>query len=403
MIALHKLYQLFSYCFQQFHQTKFVGFCLAVFLSAFFSYWIMLFLRRSHVRLSITRFLFVSADKSDSNALQTGGLPFSVISIFSIGMLFYWFPYLVNEAQATILRYALASWIGFFVYGQLDDRYEIRPVAKLAGQVFLTAIFCLGAANVMFPMYSAYAFLIMVPIATAVLNGTNLIDGLDTLSYKTSSLIYLSYVLLAANIISLPALFVAVSCFLIMTAFYFFNRYPARIHLGEVGVSCLGFSYIVLATLTFEGYRQFNPPIYAFTKATLPVILVLVEVGVSFIRRALNGRSPFRGDKLHVHHILHGIHGFSPSVSSSIIAGLYALFLSAAFYVMDIGSSVAAFILLSLLSTSWTLAIGWRHWFRGPLKLELFGALLVQEKVKIIPADSLADFRIVILENEKKK
>lgn len=395
-----RLYDLFHHCFQQFHQTKFLAFCLLVFCSSFFCYWVLLNLKQSGRRVPFGKFLFVNADKSLTNALQIGGLPFSIISLFSIGLLFYWFPYLINENQGKILHYATYSWIGILFYGYLDDHYEIRPIVKLSFQLFLVSVFCLNTAKVVLPTDSAIAFLIMSFFSLAVLNGTNLIDGIDTLSIKVSAVIYLSFILLSANIMSLPTLFVATSCFFIMASFYFFNREPSRIHLGEVGVSCLGFSYIVLAVLIYEGYSKFNPPIYSLSKALVPVVIVLVEVGLSFVRRILAGKSPFRGDRLHLHHILQSVHQFSASATASILAGAYLLFVSFAFFLMDPFSSIVSFLALLALCLSWSVLIGRKHWFSGEIQLNIFDALLVKEDVRIIPSNSLSEFRIVLTKPE---
>jgi UDP-N-acetylmuramyl pentapeptide phosphotransferase/UDP-N-acetylglucosamine-1-phosphate transferase len=400
MSTFTKLPELFYHCFQQFHQTKFLAYCLAIFMSSLMSYWLLLICNRSRRSFFLGKFVLLSAEKSDSNALQVGGIPFSIISLLSIGMLFFWFPYLINHEQARILHFSFYSWVGIFAYGYLDDRFEIRPIVKLISQLFLVSIFCLNAANVVAPTNSAIIFLIMTFTATAVLNGTNLIDGLDTLSYKVSAVIYLAFILLAANIISLPALFVASSCFFIMSGFYFFNREPSSVHLGEVGVSCIGFSYVVLATLIYQGYSRFNPPIYAFSKALLPLVIILVEVGVSFSRRMLNGKSPFRGDKLHLHHILHGIHKFSASTSSSIIAGSYFCFLMIAFYVMDPFSSITAVTVLIFLSVGWSFLLGHRYWFQGKIEMKFFEAMLVKEEVRIIPSNTLSEFRIELTVSE---
>lgn len=403
MNIVEKIFNLFSHCFKHFHQTKFLVFSGASFMSAFACYWLFLRIKRSGRRIPFASWLFLNADKSDSNALQVGGIPFSLVSLFSLGLLSYLFPYLIYGDQGRILHYAAYSWLGILFYGYMDDRYEIRPIVKLSSQLLLVSIFCLLASNVVMPENSALAFVIMVAFGTVILNGTNLIDGLDSLSFKISAVIYLGYVTLSAYILCLPALLVATSCFCIMLAFYCFNREPSKIHLGEVGVSCLGFSYIVLSTMVYAEFRKANPAPYAFTKALTPVVLVMVEVGVSFFRRMLTGKSPFRGDRLHVHHILTKTHGFTASNASTIIAASYLVFMVLSFYVMDILKSVASFMLLVILTTGWQFLLGRRHWFRGRFQLNILEALLVKEEVKIIPSNSLSEFRIIINEERDKQ
>ncbi|HXH73689.1 MAG TPA: MraY family glycosyltransferase [Bacteriovoracaceae bacterium] len=342
------------------------------------------------------RWLLVNADKSDSNALQVGGIPFSLISMVAISSIFLFFRYLFQGNQAEILHYALYSWIGILVYGYLDDKYEIRPVVKLASQMFLISIFCLKASQLIYPQNSAIAFLWMLFFSTAVVNGSNLIDGLDTISFKVSSVIYLAFLVLAAPVQNLPALFISCACFFHMCGFYFFNREPAKIHLGEVGVSCLGFSYIVLGVLTYERYAHFNPSLSALSKALFPCVLPLVELTSSFLRRLLTGKAAFKGDRLHIHHILHDVKELSASTASSLIGGFYFVYVIICLMLMEYYSSEISFMVLVFLTSVTYLLVGWKTWFVGKLHINIFQLLLVKKEVRIISSDTLSDFSISI-------
>lgn len=399
MYFADKLILLFSTCFQQFHQTKFVAYCLIIFCSSLTFYYLLLAINKSEMKfvsLKLRKFFFISAHKSESNAIQVGGIPFALLSMLSTFILFSWFPYLIDQDQSKILFYALFSWIGILIYGYIDDYFEIRPIVKLFSQFILASIFCINSATILFPLHSAYAFVVMLLLAVGVLNGTNLMDGLDTLSYKISSVIYFSFIVLSAPVLNLPAFFIAVSCFFIMSGFYFFNREPSKIHLGEVGVSCLGFSYIILSVLTLNSYKNYNPFLLASSKALLPLVFPLVEITISFIRRILNGKSPFKGDKLHVHHILHEVFNFSASHSSSIIAASYFIMITLSLMLMDPFTSIVSFIVLIVLSFSWSLLLGYKHWFKNQVRISIFNSLLVKKDVNIISSNALSDFRIVI-------
>lgn len=404
MDLLEKLISLFRHCFEHFNQTKFFAFCLSIFICSLCSYQFLIYLRKSGLKYVpdiLHKFIFINALKSDSNALQMGGISFAILSMLSIFGIFYWFPYLIHHDEATILKFASVTWIGILVYGYFDDRYEIRPIVKLTSQLLLISIFSLGVANILLPSNSAIAFILLLGFATALVNGANLIDGLDTLSYKASSVIYFSFIVLAAPVNNLPALFVASACFSAMTGFYFFNREPSKVHLGEVGGCCLGFSYTVLAALTLHRYSQFNPVLPALNKAILPCVLPLIELTVSFCRRILNGKSPFRGDKLHIHQIIHEGYGISASFTSTILTGTYWLFSLVALFLMDRFSSIISLGTLIILTLSWYLVIGWKYWFAGELKINIFDGLAVKKGVRIIASDSLSDFSIVIKNRRK--
>lgn len=401
MLILEKLYFFFHHMFDQFHQKKFIFYCASIFFSSIFLYTFLILIKRSKHRFistSLRQFLFINADKSDSNALQIGGLVFSLVSMISITLLFSWFPYLLNPHQWKILELAYSSWIGILIYGYLDDRFEIRPIVKLTMQMGIIFIFCLRVSNVVFHENSALAFTVLVFFATAVVNGSNLIDGLDTLSYKISSVIYFCYIILAAPVMNLPAFFIATTCFFNMTGFYFFNREPSKIHLGEIGASSLGFSYVILSVLIFDSYENYNPVLNSLTKAIFPCSILVVELSVSFLRRILNNKSPFKGDKLHLHHILHEIKGFSASMSSTILAAVYFILALFCLIMMDAFSSIVSFILLFVLTCSWYLLLGKRYWFSSEIKfnLKIFEKLLVKKEVRVISSNALSDFRIII-------
>jgi UDP-GlcNAc:undecaprenyl-phosphate GlcNAc-1-phosphate transferase len=387
---------LLQHCFQQFHQTKFLAYCLGIFAVSVGSFWVLLRIRRYGGTLFLGKCLLINAEKSGSSALQVGGLPFSVISVAALGVIFWWFPYLMGPNQWLLLEYALFSWVGILIYGYFDDRYELRSIVKLASQVGIVGLFCLRAAYVVAPADSATVFLLMTLFATVILNGANLLDGLDTISFKTSTFVYFTFLVLAANIACLPALFVASACFFIMLGFYPYNRSPSRIHLGEVGVCCLGFSYVLLAVLIFDGYRALNPPLSAASKALLPVVPVMAEVLVSFLRRLLTGRSPFRGDKLHVHQLLVSAYGLRPANAATVVALAQGSALIGALWLVDVSSSIVAFFALSAVMVGWAIIVGHRHWRRRTGAIQLFNAFLVREEVLVLSPQVLKDFRVIV-------
>lgn len=408
MEIFYKIIHLFDHVFDQFNHKKFALYCVCIFLSSIASYASLLFLNKDGLKFvptKLRKFLFVNAEKSDSGALQIGGIVFSLISMISITILFHWFPYLINNHQAKILGLAYLSWVGIFIYGYIDDCYEIRPIVKLTMQLGVVFLFCLRVSNVIFPENSAEAFVVLIILATAIVNGANLLDGLDTLTYKVSTVIYLAFIILAAPVNNVPAFFVAVTCFFNMSGFYFFNREPSKIHMGEIGVGSLGFSYVVLAVLIFDSYKSVNPLPFAISKAALPCVLPMVELGVSFLRRLMNNKSPFRGDKLHIHHVLHLNLKFSASNSSSIIACVYLVFVLFALILMEPFSSITSFVFLTVITTLWYFLLGKKHWFGQEFKLNLnfFEKFLIKKEVKVIPSNALSDFRIIINSSKKNE
>ncbi len=404
MLSLQKLITFFEHSFRLFNQTKFFVFCAALFACSWLSYYLLLRLKRrggDRLPAFVRKYLMLHSLKSSSNALQIGGIPFAFWCLVSLLILFRFFPYLASASQSVILFHSMVAWVGILLYGYLDDRYEIRPIVKLSFQFSLVAVFSLGCANFMHPENSAQALVFMTFLGLGLINGANLIDGIDTLSYKIAAVTYLAFVILAAPIQNLVALFLASAGFFTLTGFYFFNRFPSRVHLGEIGGSCIGLSYFILATVTYEGYRTYNPIHSALAKALIPCVMPGMELAVSFLRRLLNGKSPFKGDRLHLHHILSDGHGLRVTTAASLEAFVLFFSLGFAFYLADLSNALLGLAAHVLVLLAFYFGVGWRYWFLGRLKVNFFQGLLVKKEVKLIASDGLGDFEITI--NKKNK
>src|SRR5262245_31395049 len=104
-----------------------------------------------------------------------------------------------------------------------------------------------------------------------------------------------------------------------MLGFLRYNTYPARIFMGDGGSQLLGFIMGVLAILLTDSTRgPFSPALSLFLLG-LPFLDTL---GVS-AQRLAEGRSPFIGDRKHIHHKLLTI-GLSHYESVTVIYALQA-------------------------------------------------------------------------------
>ncbi len=378
-----------------------IAFCLFIFALSLTVHFVLLSYRQSR-SLSIPGFLkrliFLNAEKSEAGALQVGGLVFSLVMMVAIYMIFVFFPELLTNHQAKILEVASHSWIGILIYGYLDDMMELRPIVKLSLQLGAVFIFCLRVSNIIYPEHSALAFVILTVISSVIINGSNLLDGLDTLTYKVSSVIFFIFIVLATLHQNMTVLFLSVVFFMNMSGFYFYNKEPSRVHMGETGVGSLGFSYVVLGTLLFENSRQSEDILVALAQCLIPSVLPIIELGSSFLRRILNNKSPLKGDKLHIHHILHLKSGFSASTSSSIIAATYLLFFAITYLLVGPAFPFSSIFIMVGITLCWYLGVGYRIWFNKSFTFDLIHiqGFLLKKKVRIIPSNILSDFKIIV-------
>lgn len=134
--------------------------------------------------------------------------------------------------------------------------------------------------------------------------------------------------------------------------FLIFNWYPAKIFPGDSGSNILGF---LIATLC----------ILSSAKLAIALIVMLVPITdffYTFFRRILNKKSPFKGDKKHLHHLLL-TRGWTPPqislfyIGSCVILGLLATQLSSE-------GKIFTVVALGILTLG---AILWLHLFNKEL------------------------------------
>ena len=132
-----------------------------------------------------------------------------------------------------------------------------------------------------------------------VVNAINLIDGLNGLACGVSSIAFVAFAVFASMSGNSAVLYLSL-CSLGATLGLFRYNYPkARIFMGDSGTMFIGFSIAVMSIMLTQGEERINPMV--------PVIILAVPIYDTlrvFIIRILNKRSPFLGDKTHIHHLM---------------------------------------------------------------------------------------------------
>ncbi len=190
--------------------------------------------------------------------------------------------------------------------GIADDTFDIPPRLKLAVQ---TAAALIAMMLIEIPdeltffgllkikLVGVVGFIIALLRLVFTVNAVNFSDGLDGLASGLSATALLSlsaYGAAAGNTVpSLAAFVLAFATF----GFMPFNRYKAKVFMGDCGSQFLGLS-IALLSLG-------NSPNGNFTLETALFLFVpTVDTTLAVIRRVLKGKSPFSADKGHLHHAL---------------------------------------------------------------------------------------------------
>jgi UDP-GlcNAc:undecaprenyl-phosphate GlcNAc-1-phosphate transferase len=228
-----------------------------------------------------------------------GGIAFALGAFASI---LWWGP-----KDSTTLSILLGGLI-ILSFGVWDDRANLGYRIKLLGQlVAALAVIIIGGIrieSIPFLLDAELPMWVGIPVTVvflvAVSNAVNLTDGLDGLAGGLSFLTlcgiaYLAYLSNDSTVLWLTVPFLGG-----LLGFLRYNTYPARIFMGDGGSQLLGFIMGVLAILLTDSTSgPFSPALSLFLLG-LPFLDTLGVAG----QRLVEGRSPFSGDRKHVHHKL---------------------------------------------------------------------------------------------------
>lgn len=178
------------------------------------------------------------------------------------------------------------------------------------GQVFGTEGFNLG-------LFGIPVTLIAV---IGLINAFNMLDGIDGLA-ASLAMVSIGAILLFANVdwpvlgvmLMLQVLFASLIPYLCVNLGWPDGR---KIFMGDAGSTLIGFLLgWSLIYLTHRGVARLSP-VDALWCVALPVMDTLAVM----VRRMRKGRSPFKADRQHLHHLLHDT-GCSPRVVLAAIVG----------------------------------------------------------------------------------
>lgn len=202
--------------------------------------------------------------------------------------------------------------------GFLDDMIKIKKQRnlgltskqKLIGQLLIAVLFYIGLMQINIStvvnipgttmavdLHGFYILLVVVMILGAS-NGTNLTDGLDGLLSGTTVVAFLAYAVLAWQMSSVSLLIFAVAMVGSALGFLWFNKFPAKVFMGDTGSLAIGSGIAALAILLKSELLLIIIG-GIFVIETLSVILQVVSF-------QLTGRRVFKMSPIHHHFDLLG-------------------------------------------------------------------------------------------------
>ena len=232
-----------------------------------------------------------------------GGVAIALsIIIVTYGAIFY-SDY--TKTTFPLVTYALLPAVVLGLMGLIDD---IRGLPALPRLVVQTAVAILVAIFMLHRDIEAIPFndhlindVVNVVWIVAVCNSINFFDNLDGGAAGTVAISTLGISLIAANQGQELITALAVVTCGATTGFLLWNKFPAKIYMGDAGALFLG---VLVGILTIRLNPGISPQINSI--AILPMLLAvpILDTCVAVLSRLRRGISPFTGGKDHLSHRL---------------------------------------------------------------------------------------------------
>ncbi len=290
---------------------------------------------------------------------KLGGLPITIAFLAGVAAIYLIMP--PSGDDAIRLRGVVLGTLVVFIGGLVDDIFELPPWAQFVIQLAGAAI---AIGHIVFievftnpingnPIWiESFPLVIVITILWIVglINTVNWLDGLDGLAVGVGTIAAMlfawhSYRLGQEAVAAFPLALAGA-----LIGFLPYNFAPARIFLGSAGAYVLGYNLATLAIL--------SP---AKIATALLVLAVPILDGIWRVTdRVRTGRSPFYGDRGHLHFRL-----ADEKVPTKVIVISYYVFSLAFGLVAIFATGLAKLIILAVLGVIVLLFLMWFSLRRG--------------------------------------
>lgn len=274
---------------------------------------------------------------------RLGGL--AIFLSFLVGYMFF----------APLTTQMISILIGSFLIvllGIIDDINPLKATTKLWGQILVSVILVFyGKVYInelsflgMNINLGMWAYPLSLFITVACINSINLIDGLDGLAAGTSSIYFITIIIISILLGRIDNLGFMLCLIMLGSTLGFlkYNFNPAIIFMGDTGSMFLGFMVAVISLLGFK-----TATLTSFLIPILILFIPILDTLLAILRRLIKGESIGKPDKEHVHfQLLNKTSSVKKTVV--IIYFINALF-SAVSVLYAIGKTNIAIALYSLL------------------------------------------------------
>lgn len=299
---------------------------LDLLLTFFMAFAVLFFMRKVARNIGLV-------DKPTGRKLHTGNIPLvgGVAICISIVHYIYSHPNMINHATLFMISITILTAVG-----ALDDRFDLSVRVRMSVQAVISIAMIYFANAELLSLGNLFGFgsiylglfggVITVLAVLGCINAFNMVDGLDGLLGGLSIVTFASIGLLLAlsgeQSLSYLCLLLVV-CILpyIIMNLGLIGR-ERKVFMGDAGSMMIGF--IAIWLLIGASQTQGTPLIRPVTALWL-IAVPLMDMTAIMIRRIKQGKSPFKPDREHLHHICQRL-GFTSLQTLLLICFIASLF-----------------------------------------------------------------------------
>ncbi|MFO1501452.1 MAG: MraY family glycosyltransferase [Verrucomicrobiota bacterium] len=198
----------------------------------------------------------------------------------------------------------LIGAVGMVGLGFVDDKYELKPGAKLVGQLVVASLVAVSGVRItLFVPNAVFSYAVTVLWILTLTNACNFLDNMNGLCAGVGA-IAAGYFFLSAAAQGqyLVALLAVLTCGA-LAGFLPFNFPKATVFLGDAGSHLVGYLMAVLAILP-HFYTKRHPNTWAVLSPLLILAVPLFDLAWVVVLRWRAGRKIYMGDTNHLSHRL---------------------------------------------------------------------------------------------------
>ena len=204
----------------------------------------------------------------------------------------------LNHALIYLVCGVVIAWLGW-----RDDVSSLSPKIRFAVQGLVAAVSIYGLGyfkTVTIPLFGELHLGVVGVIITflwiiGLVNAYNFMDGIDGIAGGVAFASGLGWMMLASNMRNAFVFAVALAIAASSLGFLAHNWHPAKIFMGDVASTFLGYTFAVLPLLSADQGGD------ALMLGTLLMWTFIMDAGVTFIRRALKRENVLAAHRTHLY------------------------------------------------------------------------------------------------------